>query len=114
MNKSIALGAVYDYLATRRQVGHTTTMLEGAANTECIIIVANHDQRVKMQQKLDNPNTVVVTIEELSGCFVARKLPLAIDNFAMLHIAHEAIKRIEELEAQVSRMKRIAQQLLDA
>ena len=114
MNKPLDIGVIYDYFATRRQVGHTTTMLEGAANTHCIILVTNHDQRVQMQQTLDNPNAKIVTLGELSGCFVGQKLPLAIDNFALLHVAHQAIERINALEAQVSKMKRLAQQLLEA
>lgn len=84
------------YYDLTRQVGHTTAMLKGADNTDCIVVsheyvMGKHIQDMSSKKK----NLDVISqnmLCELRGC----RKPLLIDNAVMWLLLDDIISCLEE------------------
>jgi len=84
------------YLSTVRQVGHTYTMLHGAAKSERVAIVV-HNYRMGEIIKKDAPNADMVSLNNMDA-LRGRNHPLAFDNAALYQLFSDAVKEITRLE----------------
>lgn len=95
------LEVLLNYYETTRQVGHTTAMMEGAKNTECLVVVYNSQVEKgikKMFPDSKNKYISIYGVDKLKDC----KTPLLIDNSALFELLDEALKEISKLECQAA------------
>jgi len=95
------------YHVSTRQVGHTTAMLEGAKNTDGIIILA-HNMDFARQLAKQCPDAIPISWQE-DGLLSLRGMrrPLLIDNAAIWSILSEAAKEIQSLQAEIMKLKEL-------
>ncbi len=96
MNSKEAKNAAEDilrYYMPNRRRGHTTAMLNGGANSDCLIFAANR-QHARMLAKLAPKAKIVGPQAILIGC----RKPLLIDHSALEIILHSLTARITDLE----------------
>ena len=88
------LKEIYNYYLSTRGVGHTYSMMEGAKNTDCLVVCANKQQEREVgKQLLGKKTTTLANIkQELRGI----KKPLLIDHYALCCLIGEMLRRIEE------------------
>lgn len=99
---SSVLAEVVDYYNSKRQVGHTTSMLIGASNTDCLVLVATalHGHNIE-NMGLNSPSKA--RPKWITPDFVkASKLrgynkPLAIDHYALRILYSELRQAIKQL-----------------
>ena len=93
-SKLIELVQYYD---CTRGVGHTHTMLNGAAHVRCIIL--SHSERYARELLKHAPEARVIVLQdgqELCGL----RLPLVIEHCALRELLEEVLQEIERLETQ--------------
>ena len=95
MNNRRILEELHHYFKTTRQVGHTTAMLEGAKNSDCIVLVKNHEHR-KLLERI-HPGLKTTTLYSPNALRGQNK-PLLIDNDTMVEILSMALHEIEVAE----------------
>lgn len=94
---------ILNYLTAVRQVGHTTTVLDGATKNPCILVVHNKQMADNLTRKLRltkelNYNTKIITLADIErGCLKGLKLPLVIDNAALYVLFDKLINHNSEL-----------------
>jgi hypothetical protein len=88
-NILVALVNYYDFT---RQVGHTTTLLKGANNTDCLTIFPTL-KMAKYCNRREKDSISLHNISKLRGL----KKPIAIDNAALYTILKEALNEIDRL-----------------
>ena len=102
MNKKFKeiLDKIYNYYHLSRKVGHTTTMIEGAKNHDCLVMLANIEQCKWFKKEYPKINTISLydSIEKLTGF----NKPLLIDNHAIFELLGGALRLIKDLENEVS------------
>ena len=84
------------YLQSNRRLGHTTALLEGAKNTDGIIIIAHTKSFAdSLAQRCKNARGVSLhNLISLRGL----RAPILVDNFALQILLTDAHRRIRELE----------------
>lgn len=80
-------------------VGHTTAMLQGAANTPGVVILAATNAHAQQLQKIV-PNSTCLSV---SAPYVlrGRNSPLLLDSTAVEHLLTSAVVEIRRLERRV-------------
>lgn len=109
------LKKIVQYQLYNRQVGHTTTMLEGAANNKKVsILVGNNMQGEHIRRKLvkDHGWTIgdakeaVITLHQLKDLSFGIDRPLILDNvayFEMLnHMSPGLVAKMEERRGKIN------------
>jgi len=88
------LKEIYNYYLSTRRVGHTYSVMEGAKNTDCLVVCANKQQEREVgKQLLGKKTTTLANIrQELWGI----KKPLLIDHYALCCLIGEMLRRIEK------------------
>ena len=88
------LKEIYNYYLSTRGVGHTYSMMEGAKNTDCLVVCANKQQKREVdRQLLGKKTTTLANVKwELRGI----EKPLLIDHYALCCLVEEMLRRIEE------------------
>ena len=102
--------ALLQYYRTNRAVGHTTTMIEGAANTDCIVIVANEKQAY-IRERLTGQT--VLSINNLNQRLRGMNKPLAIDNSAIYLILQRLLEEIDDRDQKLLEVKQALRNLSD-
>lgn len=99
-NTKEKLKALAHYFLRNRGVGHTATLLDGAANVNGAIIVAqNHKSVLEIEDRRDIPFCYVTSLDESIGAKLAGlRKPLVVDNEALTYLFLSAIEEIERLE----------------
>ena len=123
------LGALIHYYACNRGVGHTHTMVTGAARNPCIVLVSNFkiaewlaksifaEAASGVQKKIcgnkkisaqpgqfeiefyDKGKTVVATMDGLAYPLRGSRLPLVVEHGLLEELFRESLSEIERLEA---------------
>jgi hypothetical protein len=99
------LKVLADYFTHRRQVGHTTAMMEGAKKTDCVILVQN-ENNIKHFRKL-KPDGNFITLTSLNDKLRGNHKPIVIDNAAMSDILSYSVSRIDFLESQIAELSKV-------
>ena len=103
MNIKSKLEDVVRLYSGLRQVGHTTAVLEGAKNTNAIVIT--HDSGMKEYiGGLTGGKTECRSINNL-GSLIGIRSPIVFDNAAILELAMASLHRINQLESELSRAR---------
>lgn len=93
------------YYQHTRQVGHTTAMIEGAKNTEGVIILAHDMKYAKKLARQCSKGATPVSLGSLEHRLRDHCRPLLIDNSAMWWLLQDAIKEIKELRFKVAKQE---------
>ena len=86
--------ALIAYYYSRRAVGHTTTMLKGAENTDCVIITATEKQAKYIRERLSE-NRTVLSLNSLDTHLYGLDKPIALDNDAIIVMLSRLMEEIE-------------------
>lgn len=112
MNSSAkdTLQVLLDHYEATRQVGHTTTMLNGARGIDCHVLVGNYAQGEQIQNLAKKSKRArkftAVTMHDLQwGKLRGTKKPLIIDNGALYGILQDAVRTIKAQESVIRRIK---------
>lgn len=110
MNIKHALRELVDYYQATRGIGHTLTMIHGAAKTPGVVILAigrAHGEMLRgVNLLLNTPEADllegarIVGLPELSKLRDCTPAPLALDNGALAFLFDQAATRIALLEAE--------------
>lgn len=109
------LGAFSDYLATVRQVGHTTTMMEGVKNIDAIVVTHNENmgktisdpnfQKVTpygdpfiLKKRTHGSKIKTITIQSDLNKLRGMQLPMVFDNAALYVLFSQASVALDKLE----------------
>jgi hypothetical protein len=95
------LEEIYFYYMSHRQIGHTTVMMEGAKNSECLILVNDLQQG----RELNIPEKRIVSLGSLMR-LRGKRQPLVIDHYAIQSIVGLSLKRINALEEENAKLKK--------
>jgi len=87
-----------EYYRTRRNVGHTTAMLEGATHTEGVCILSESYAHAQELAALC-PGASAMAWYNVGCRRPSTRFPLVIDNRAMVRILTDAIDEITKLQA---------------
>ena len=105
MNIKNTLAAIEQHFAKHRQVGHTTTMLQGVENAgPCMVVAANAQHRYQLQD-LVPPPCVVITLEPAETWMGLPPLPTVFDNYAIYKLCGDARREIERLENELEELQ---------
>lgn len=105
MNIKDTLTAIEQHFAKHRQVGHTTTMLNGVANAgPCMVVAANAQHRYQLQE-LVPPSCVVKTLEPAETWIGLHPLPTVFDNYTIYELCGDARREIERLENKLEELQ---------
>lgn len=95
---------ILDYYKFNPGVGHTTTMLKGAENSDCIIVSANSNDSERFcgmgpgfRRKLK------VLSSFISGGMCGLMKPLAWDNFTLMSLFYGVIRDIANLQSTINK-----------
>jgi len=107
-----------NYYFTRRQVGHTTAMLNGAkSNPNIIVVVAKESMKrwidlpknqmitIKDLEKLpvdDNPIIDINDFRELQGL----KNPIIVDHYALQVMTQELVSKLKEKDKKIEKLEK--------
>lgn len=95
------LSILADYYLVRRQVGHTSAMLNGArSDKNIIVVVANKTQK----DYIELPNEQMITIGELIKLKGLKK-PVLIDHYALQLMFYELNKELNDKKEQIEALK---------
>ncbi len=98
MNIKATLTAIEQHFAKHRQVGHTTTMLQGVKNAgPCMVVAANAQHRYQLQG-LVPPSCVVRMLEPAETWMGLPPLPTVFDNYTICELCGDARREIEKQE----------------
>ena len=86
--------ALIAYYHSRRYIGHTTTMLKGAENTDCVIITATEKQARYMKERLTENHTVL-SLTSLDTQLYGLTKPIALDNDAIIVMLSRLLEEID-------------------
>jgi len=112
MNAKKQLIALGQYFDSARQVGHTTAMMDGAKNADCLILA--HNQAGADFIKTLKPKGKVVAFPAIDRELKGQRKPMLLDNAAVVAVVQTALGEIERLERKIADMKRAAQEILSA
>ena len=88
------LKEIYNYYLSTRRVGHTYSMMEGAKNTDCLVVCANKQQEREVGKQLLGKK--ITTLANIKQKLRGIKKPLLIDHYALCCLIGEMLRRIEE------------------
>lgn len=99
MNIKNTLAAIEQHFAKHRQVGHTTTMLQGVENAgPCMVVAANAQHKYQLQD-LVPPSCVVKNMRDPAETWLGLPpLPLVFDNYALYELCGDTRREIEKQE----------------
>lgn len=83
------------YFSSRRRVGHTTAMLEGVKNSDCIVLVSSENIANSLKKLYPNTKFITEGTLENNGLDGYNK-PLLIDHTVLIDILHT--KQLQENE----------------
>jgi predicted urease superfamily metal-dependent hydrolase len=100
-----------DRLFLGRGFGHTHTMMEGAGNADCVVIVAHKQEADRMRAKWPRPQ--YLTIDQLDRLNGLRK-PQVLDHYAMHLLAQKdrGFARRSGIEAAIGKVREMRSQTL--
>lgn len=106
-NELRQIEALLDYYHRSRAVGHTTVMIEGAANVAGTIIISANEHQARYLRERSPDNTVISL-----GCFDERLrghpyVPLALDNATIMTILDRLLQEIARKNEQIHDIKTI-------
>lgn len=87
--------------ASSRQVGHTNALINGAKNTDCIVIAATEQHARDLRNRL--PGKKILTVSEK---ILGLRTPILVDHWALVNILTECCARVRFLEDQVTKLER--------
>jgi hypothetical protein len=99
------LKELLQYYLTTRQVGHTTTMLNGIKDDKVLIMsLTSKDAKVICQR---NDKALPISYDAFDYTFSlrGRRMPLLIDNSAMIVLLEDALREISRLEGRIEYLK---------
>lgn len=99
------------YFNLTRQVGHTTAMLEGAKNVDCMVVA--HNQQWADELKHMGARDAI-SLWSLKHRLMGIEAPLLLDNAAMFEICSGALAEINALEQRIAKMKQAAQAIANS
>jgi hypothetical protein len=86
---------IIDYITSRKQVGHTYTMLNGAVNNDCLVMVPT--RRIGDVLGL---GVKAISLNELPKLYGTAK-PLVIDNSALEILLQGALDEVNSLRQEI-------------
>lgn len=95
------LNVLVDYYFTRRQVGHTSAMLNGARSDKNIIVVVSNKTQ---KDYIELPKEQMITIAELDKLKGLKK-PVLIDHYALQVMFWELNKELNDKKEQIEALK---------
>ena len=98
------LKSIVDLYTVLRQCGHTTAVLEGAKNTNAIVITHHNGMGDYIDELTENKvKTVSInSLERLRGM----RTPIVFDNAALMELASDALREINKLESTITSLKK--------
>ena len=96
--------ALLSYYSAFRAVGHTTTMLKGAENTDCVIIAATEAQARYIRERLPE-NRTVLSLSSLDTHLYGMTKPIALDNAAIIVMLSRLLDEIDERDNRLQEVK---------
>jgi hypothetical protein len=98
------------YFRDSRQSGHTTAMMNGANESDCIVL-ANNQVGADFIKTL-NPKCNVIAFSNIDHSLQGIRKPLLIDNAAAIDILETALSEIHRLEQKIQVMKWKAREIV--
>jgi len=90
-----------EYYRSRRQRGHSTAVLEGAANNNNIrVIIGNHGQR-----NFNLPSEQLIPVGEMNWWFRGSEFPVVVDNLAINIMWEEVRKELLKKDDEIAMLK---------
>lgn len=86
------------YYELNRQVGHTSTMLNGVRNTEGAVVIADNPLNSRFLRNVPDPPLSSNQVRLLGNDLRSMNRPIALDNATVYSLCCEALKEIERLE----------------
>lgn len=99
MNIKNTLTEIVGYLSGNRQVGHTTAILEGAKNTDCLVLTHNQEYANSLQQQFK-----IKAMSIASAGIRGRRSAIVLDNAAVQLICSTALSLILKQERQIEKL----------
>lgn len=96
--------ALLSYYSAFRAVGHTTTMLKGAENTDCVIIAATEAQARYIRERLPE-NRTILSLSSLDTHLYGMTKPIALDNAAIIVMLSRLLDEIDERDNRLQEAK---------
>lgn len=111
MNIKDTLAAIEQHFAKHRQVGHTTTMLQGVENAgRCMVVAANEEHKYQLQG-LVPPSCVVKNMRDPAATWLGLPpIPLVFDNFATYELCGQVRREIDKNTRDLQRTKLMLEQ----
>ena len=100
-----------DYFYSARHVGHTTAMMEGARNVDCIVL-AHCEEGAGFIKALDYQGDVKSLHQIGGGKLKNIKKPMVLDNATVVEVLNMALSEIDKQEARVEKAKNLAREIL--
>jgi hypothetical protein len=94
--KTIALNIV-NYYNTRRQKGHTWTVMHGARSNNAIVVAATSNQAKQLKQEYYDVETIL-SLANLQTKMRGADDPLILDHYAVSELLLGLVKEIDMLE----------------
>ena len=111
MNNKNTLIELRDYFYSVRNVGHTTAMMEGAKNVDCIVL-SHCEEGTRFIKSLDYQGDVKSVHQIGGGKLKGLRKPMVLDNAALVEVLNMALIEIEKQEARVEKVKNLAHEIL--
>lgn len=89
------------YMNTRRGVGHTTAMIQGAIHTNPVNIMVNYAPEIKFIKPFCNHANFIVWHEEIDRLRSSNS-PLVFDNFAIVGILNSCYKLLHQKQDEIN------------
>ena len=102
--------ALLSYYSAFRAVGHTTTMLKGAENTDCVIIAATEAQAKYIRERLPE-NRTVLSLSSLDTHLYGMTKPIALDMDAIIVMLSRLLDEIDERDNRLQEAKTVLKAL---
>ncbi len=87
------------YLDCTRRVGHTTTVMEGAVNNDCIVLAHNQHYADTLSKQY-NVDARTYRSKSLRG----RRTPIVFDNEAIRQILADSLNFIKKQEEEIGKL----------
>ena len=101
MNGYITAQELLTYLHSARQVGHTTTMLEGAKDRDCLVIAHSREWSKELAAKGAHITSLSLTEIE-RGYLRGLRKPLVLDNAALQELLGDLVGTIAVLRKDIA------------
>lgn len=92
------LSTLIEYYDTTRQTGHTTTMLTGAINTDCLVLCHTLHMSKVFEQKYGKKIKVLTPYQLEHNKLRGYNKPLAFDNSVLYTLFRDCLSEITRLE----------------